>query len=145
MKSQIFQITNNGITINWKYLLIAIVVLFGGGGSWIGISLATVNQVDEKIELQAEKQKSCDKDQDLKIEKNNIEIKEVKKISGIVKIKIDAVQEVQQRQIARNESRRLTEKIANRTRREREYDRLYDLNMKRLKKGSDPCASIDCN
>ena len=145
MKSQILQIANDGITINWKYLLIAVLVVFGGGGSWIGISLATVSQVDEKISYQAEKQKSCDKDQNLKIKKNNDEIKEVKKISGIVRIKINAVQEVQQKQIARDESRRLTEKIANRRKREREYDRLYDMNMKRLKNGSDPCTSINCN
>lgn len=145
MNSRIIDIKENGISIHWKYLLIAVVVIFGGGGSWIGISLATTSQVEEKIQFQAEKQKACDKDQDQKIELNSKGIEEVRVISGQVKFKLNAVQEVQHRQIARDEARRITGTIVNRRRRETEYDRVYNLNMKRLERGADPCSSLSCD
>jgi len=145
MNSRIMEIKENGIHINWKYLLIGIIVIFAGGGSWFGIALATKDQVDDKIQIQAEKQKNTDTAQDAAIKENSKEIHEVKEISGQVKFKLNAVQEVQHRQIARDESRRLTEKIRSRQRRENDYDRIYNLNIKRLKAGKDPCSDLSCN
>ncbi|NIQ91005.1 MAG: hypothetical protein GWM98_04645 [Nitrospinaceae bacterium] len=143
--SKIMQIKENGVVIHWKYLLAVALVVFGGGGGWIGISLATTDQVQDKIEIQAGKQKGIDDKQNAKIQANEEGIEEVRHISGQVKFKIDAVQEVQHKQIARDEARRATEKIRSRDRREDEYDRLYDLNMKKLKSGADPCSDLACN
>lgn len=143
--SRIMSIKENGVQINWKYLVIGILIIFGGGGGWFGISLATKDQVDDKIKIRAVEQGKKDSEQDNKIHKNAEEIHEVKEISGQVKFKLNAVQEVQHRQIARDESRRITEKIRSRTRRENEYDRIYNLNIKKLKSGKDPCSDLSCN
>lgn len=58
---------------------------------------------------------------------------------------VTSVQTTQQRDVARTEARRLTEKIQNRADREEAYDRLYELNLVRLRTGRDPCANVNCD
>jgi hypothetical protein len=65
------------------------------------------------------------------------------KIEGISKV-ISSVQTTQQRDVARNEARRVTEDIKNRAEREAAYDRIYELNLKRLQRGADPCSTVAC-
>lgn len=63
---------------------------------------------------------------------------------GALEDKTEEIQSVQHKDIARQEARRLTKDIPNRERREREYDRLFGLNMSRLKGGREPCANLRC-
>lgn len=71
------------------------------------------------------------------------EIQDVR-IDGISKI-VTSVQTTQQRDVARTEARRLTEKISDRKEREDTYDRLYELNLRRLQRGEDPCRNVGCD
>jgi len=66
------------------------------------------------------------------------------RIEGISKV-VSSVQTTQQRDVARTEARRLTEKIQNRIEREESYDRLYELNLKHLQRGEDPCGTVSCD
>ncbi len=50
----------------------------------------------------------------------------------------------QRKDVAREEARRVTEKISNRARRETAYDYLRRKNLARLENGKEPCIDIDC-
>lgn len=58
--------------------------------------------------------------------------------------KTNDIQRVQHQDIARTEARRVTEEIRNREEREREFDRLYDINMMRLNEKKPPCIDRRC-
>jgi hypothetical protein len=62
-----------------------------------------------------------------------------------VEDKLDSVLSVQHKQFARQEARRVTESISNPDKRIQEYDRMVDRNMRRLKRGDDPCGSLVCD
>jgi hypothetical protein len=62
------------------------------------------------------------------------------KITGVV----EEVQETQHRDIARSEARRITSDVRDRAQRETLYDTLLGINLKRLKRGQDPCSNVDC-
>lgn len=134
-----------GIKIRWKFILTVITAVLGGGTiAGLGVTVGTKDTVStefnqfksEQDDVHAhitetlKKQDERSVSQDLKIET----------ISGV----ITAVQTTQQRDVARNEARRLTEKISNREEREFAYDRLYELNLKHLSRGEDPCGSLSC-
>lgn len=68
-------------------------------------------------------------------------------ISGKVDVmatRLESVQTVQNRSIARDEARRVTAAIRDRNEREHEYDRLLGLNLDRLERGEDPCGTLAC-
>lgn len=122
----------------WRRLAIAILMVLGVPTGYAGFQFVT------QADLQASEARQNGKVQEVKAE--------VKKdIAGIhVKIgqldeKVDGVQDFQVKQDARQEARRITERIQNRTTREREYDRLRELNQKRIKDGKDPCTTLTCS
>ncbi|NIS54599.1 MAG: hypothetical protein GWN94_26490 [Phycisphaerae bacterium] len=63
---------------------------------------------------------------------------------GKLEKKTNDIQTVQHGDIARTEARRVTADIRDRHEREREYDRLVDLNLKRLKEKKPPCNDRRC-
>ena len=141
----ILKIGEDGIKINWKVLILVITVLFGGGGTYAGVQLVTKDRLDHAIINHDQIIESRNARQDKAIKQNAAAIVDNGKVIGTVRVSIDAIQEVQHKQIAREEARRVTQKINNRQKREEAFDRVYDANMKRLKKGDDPCFNIRCN
>lgn len=140
------KITKKGVALNWRVCAIIGLLGLGGGGftvaarSFFGLdganSLATPPPIktiadelaDNRVAHGAFTSKLDEHD---------------KAIHGVSE-KLTSVQTVQHRQVARDEARRVTEPIKNRTERERTYDRLLDLNLKRLADGRDTCQTADC-
>jgi len=138
-------VKEDGIKINWKVLTAFLIVLFGGSGTYAGIQLVTKENLDKAILSHEQRIEGKNKRQDIMIERNAADIVENGKVIGTIRISLDAIQETQHKSIARGEARRVTQKISNRAKREEAYDRIRDLNMKRLKKGQDPSLNLRCN
>lgn len=125
----------------WRALAIAIVAVLGGSGGFVGFQFVT--QVELESTVQASEQRT-----DAKIEQVKTDVST--QVSGITtKIvtlegKVDDVKDYQVEQDARQEARRITEEIPGREQREREYDRIRELNEQRLKNGKEPCATRTC-
>lgn len=119
--------------IPWKlvFSILAAVGVIGTGGSMFltadqakaEIQIA-VKPIKEKI---AENKKSSDKT--------------FTEIKGALK----QVQTVQHAQVSRGEARRITKDIDSRDERERAYDRLVGMSMRRLKNKKEPCLNLDCS
>lgn len=142
------EIAKNGIkvTIRWKLIAAIASAVLGGVGiagatTVVGVTFASADDVQAfKIDQDVQHSrinKSLD-DQDAHAKAQDDRIADINKT-------VSSVQTTQQRDVARTEARRLTEKINNRLEREETYDRLYELNLKRLQRGDDPCGSIDCD
>jgi len=134
------------IRVRWKVIASIIGFLFCGGsfagvgamfnvGTSVADDYTTFKAVQSSahihIDTALEEQAKHTKEQDGRIE--------------TISTAITSVQTTQQRDVARTEARRLTEKISNRKDREDAYDRLYVLNIKRLSRGEDPCANVRCD
>jgi uncharacterized coiled-coil protein SlyX len=132
--------------VRWKFIASCLGVFLGGGtiatlATTVGVGTSVADDfgtfkmsqgyAHEHIEKALESQDKRATEQD-------------KKIEGISDV-IGSVQTTQQRDVARTEARRLTEKIRDREEREETYDRLYELNLRRLQRGSDPCGNVSCN
>jgi len=65
-------------------------------------------------------------------------------IQGVKKT-VGEIQSVQHKAFARDEAKRVTSSIRDRRKREKLYDWLVDRNLRRLKRGKDPCANADCD
>jgi len=121
-----------------KVAIIVIVILIGGGAGGLGLSNffngpkidAASKEPSEVFNVRFERLETGQAVNTQKIEKLDEQVGQI--------------QEVQHSDIARTEARRVTGKIANRKRREKEYDRLVERNKKRLKKGRDPCQDLEC-
>lgn len=142
------EIAKNGIkvTIRWKLIAAIASAVLGGVGiagatTVVGVTFASADDVQAfKIDQDVQHSrinKSLD-DQDAHAKAQDGRIADINKT-------VSAVQTTQQRDVARTEARRLTEKINNRIEREETYDRLYELNLRRLQRGEDPCGSISCD
>lgn len=142
------ELAKNGIkvTIRWKLIATIASIVIGGVGiagatTVVGVNFASADdvkafKVDQDIQ-HSRINKALD-DQDTHAKAQDARIEDINKT-------VSAVQTTQQRDVARTEARRLTEKITNRIEREETYDRLYELNLRRLQRGDDPCGSIDCD
>lgn len=137
-------IKENGININWKVLLILTTILFGGGATYTGYQLVTKEKLDQAILNYDQRVENRNAKQDETIQQNSAAIVENGKVIGTIRISLDAIQETQHKTIARQEARRVTQTISNRNKREEAYDRIRDINIKRLKKGDDPCLDLKC-
>lgn len=119
-------------------LLILTVILGGGGGGFAALDFCTESDVKQYITqaktIEDERHVVIDK----KFEKQDTNIQKLGK-------NIQSVQEIQVREIARKEARRVTAALKNRNNRENMYDRLFVRNLKRLKEGKDPCVNLSCN
>jgi outer membrane murein-binding lipoprotein Lpp len=132
-------LTKKGITLNWKFIIGAVAaVLAGGGGTAAGVNyFSECKAASPKIE-------ALRQDNVKMHEEDRAAISEQRKTLKVVTAITEKVLDGQNRQVAREEARRLTEGIKERERREREYDRLYDLTLGRLQENKEPCRSIDC-
>ena len=121
----------------WIRLAAAILALLGGTGGYVGFQFVT----SAELEASEQKQEARVVEVETKVTK---EVSGIKSKIGTLSGKVDKVQKYQISQDARQEARRITEDIRNRDNREEQYDRLRELNEKRLKKGKDPCTTLDC-
>jgi len=133
----------SGITsiANWKNLIIALIIVFGGGGGLAALDFMTQEEVEECVDGKLVNER-------LREDTRHRQIDAVVQQQGsdlvVIKTKVDDIQTVQRKQIARQEARRLTSAIRDRREREAAYDRLLDLNLRRLHSGQDPCRTIAC-
>ena len=125
-----------------KTILICLALLLGGGGSVGGgyavFGLVTENELKGYLENTKKIEDERHAVIDMKFIEQSGDIKELKST-------VSDIQETQISDIARKESRRLTEDIRSRKAREANYDRLLRLNTRRLKAGQGPCTSLECN
>jgi sortase (surface protein transpeptidase) len=142
-------VENGGLSASWRAVITVAAVLLGGGGTWTAIDFASKEYVDESIEantakiIDAEDAKMDEIDKS--VQKNSTELKQHGRVIGEVRIDIGEIQKVQHQQYARDEARRVTSSIKNRSLREQTYDRLVDLNLARLRNDKAPCANFDCS
>lgn len=141
------EIKKTGIIFNirWRFIASVIGVILGGGtvaglATTVGVGSSVASEFDTFKNSQGyvhEHIEKALKEQDKRATEQDTKILDVAKV-------VSSVQTTQQRDVARNEARRLTEKIKEREERESTYDRLYELNLKRLQRGADPCGTISC-
>lgn len=142
------QIVENGIKfkVRWRFLASVIGVLLGGGSiagltAIVGTGTSVASDLKEfKFEQDA---RHIHIDSVLSEQDKHARMQDTKLAD--VNQAIISVQTTQQRDVARNEARRVTEYIKDRQTREREYDRVYELNLRRLQRGEDPCGNVNCD
>lgn len=129
-----------GVGFNWKVVTTVLVILFGGGGiaAW---DLATMDDVAESIQSHELAERALEDIRHIRLDQV---VAQQGQDIGDIKVKVDDIQSVQHKQIARQEARRITSDIKNREKREAEYDRVLLLNLGRLRQGRDPCATLAC-
>lgn len=128
-------------TYRIEIIIAAIAVIFGGG-SFAGVKLLSTDDIKEEV---LESVVPHEMKQDTKIEENCDKIKKQGIVLNSIIPTVEAIQGIQHKQFSQSEARRLTGGIRNRSKREENYDRLRELNMKRLKKGGDVCLTLECN
>lgn len=134
-----------GIQVPWKFILFGLTVLAGGGiGSWgLQTFLGTSASASE---LQVVSTKNDAEHSEIKgtlVVQQKITTENTEAIKAVTTT-VGKIESAQTRDIARAEARRLTDDIANRKIAEREYDRLFELNLRRLGRGLDPCGTLAC-
>jgi hypothetical protein len=139
------RIEKGAVSLNWKMIVIVIAVLTGSG------SIAGINLLPDGMKINGEdkgmkhaEHKVKHKEIDTKLTEHTGTLKAQGEMIGEVKNTLGAVQTVQHKQFARDEAKRATEEISNPEKRMNEYDRLVDINLKRIGRGDDPCGSINC-
>ena len=129
----------------WKVLGGIIATIFLGSGSFVGYQFVTTSQLNGAIKASAEAQDAKIDDVKAEVAKNTASVTIITAKIGKLDEKVDDVQDYQISQDARQEARRVTEDLASRELREREYDRIRELNETRLKAGKEPCSTRDCS
>jgi hypothetical protein len=134
------------VKVRWKFIISILGLLLGGGGL---ASIAAIFNVGSSVASDFDAFKSDQSFQHTKID-TTLKDQDARATAQDGKIEviskgITSVQTIQQRDVARTEARRLSEKIGNRKDREDTYDRLLELNLRRLARGEDPCANTNCD
>ena len=142
------EIKKGGISFNirWKFIFSCVGLILGGGtvaglATTVGVGSTVASDFDTFKSSQGYAHEKIDKtlsSQDKRAETQDAKIEDINKV-------VTSVQTTQQRDVSRTEARRLTEKIKDRDEREATYDRLYELNLKRLQRGADPCGTVSCD
>jgi len=140
---------SKGVELNWRTILIILAVLgvgSAGGNSLLnnGLGLGGTADLSESLETHVEAQKETNEIFEKSIGANSSTIETTQKNLKKIGKSIQDLQVVQFKTDARNEARRITKEIPNRKAREVKYDTIYDLNMRRLKNGEEPCLTIRC-
>ncbi len=134
-----------GIQVPWKFILLGLTVLAGGGiGSWgLQTFLGTSASASE---LQVVSTKNDAEHSEIKgtlVVQQQITTENTTAIKGVTAT-VEKIESAQTRDIARAEARRLTDDIPNRKVAEREYERLFERNLQRMARGLDPCGTLAC-
>jgi ABC-type phosphate transport system auxiliary subunit len=140
-KPKTIRIDSTGGSLSWKgwgYFIGSILTVVLGGGTIAGVQLVTKEDLQASEQIQSAKVAQVEENVKRDIGSINAKI-------GDLDTKVVKVQSYQIKQDARQEARRLTETIKDRDEREEEYDRLRELNVKRLEEGKDPCATLQCS
>ncbi len=129
-------------TLTKKNIAIFLSVLLFGGGGVAAWDVASTEDVRNGIMQHTIQERM---EADTRYERINGVVAKQGRDIGKIKTKVDDIQNVQQRQIARQEARRLTAGIKDRKEREQTYDRLLERNLRRLEAGRDPCSTLVCD
>ena len=122
-----------------RLAIVAVALLLGSGVGGLGLSNILNGGADAKTE-------SKEPSGTFNVRFERLETGQAVNTQKIEKLdqQVGQIQTVQHSDIARTEARRLTDQIPNRRRREEAYDRLVELNIRRLKRGQDPCQNLGC-
>ena len=122
-----------------RLAIVAVALLLGSGVGGLGLSNILNGGADAKTE-------SKEPSGTFNVRFERLETGQAVNTQKIEKLdeQVGQIQAVQHSDISRTEARRMTEKISDRKKREKEYDRLVERNLKRLKKGQDPCQDLEC-
>jgi hypothetical protein len=134
-----------GISLSWRTWKVAMGFLIAtilGSGSFVGFQFVTSAQMIEALATSEKKQETKSEE---KIAPVRAAVGSITVQLGDITDKLSSVQLSQIQQNARQEARRITADIKNRSCREKEYDRLRALNEKRLVRGDEPCSTIECS
>jgi len=132
--------------VRWKFVASCVGLFLGGStvaglATTVGVGTSVAQDFDSFKMVQGYAHDHIDKTLKTQDDHATEQDGKIKVISDV----IGSVQTTQQRDVARTEARRLTEKIRDRDEREEAYDRLYELNLKRLQRNVDPCGTVNCN
>ena len=134
------------LRIHWR-MIVCILGVIVGGGSVAGITTTLGTSTASSDELGVFRTEQVDAHRVIDralVEAGELAAAQDTKIEQVSR-DIQSVQTIQQRDISRTEARRLTEKIGSRREREEQFDRLYELNLKRLGRNADPCGTLSCD
>lgn len=140
-KPKMFWTDSFGMYLNWKSITIVMALFLGGGGSYTGFILLPGDKIKGMIAASAQEIKASE-DKRYKVLDSEL-AKYAKDLVTLTKI-VKGMRRMQQTRWARDEARRITSPIRDRGKREEEYDRLVDLNMRRILHGEDPCQHLSC-
>jgi hypothetical protein len=142
--TQYFRVGPRGITVVWKTVIIVagvIVTSSGGLFAW-NFGLVSEDRLERRLDDTVNQLRDSEE----------LRYRQLKKMIDLHDTSIDQIssritdiQTVQHKQYARDEARRLTETIKQRRQREATYDRLVELNLRRLASGREPCGNVECS
>ena len=138
-------VSKKGVRIPWNLVLVIAAMILGGGAGTFGIQHVLGAAPAEELEaatISNEKEHANIK-ADLAAE-HVITVSNSDSIH-VLSATVNKIESIQSRDVARKEARRLTDNIKDRVQAEKEFDRLFDLNLNRLSRGQDPCGTISCN
>ena len=135
------------VGIKWaRRIIITMLSLASAGGvGWVGINIATIKPAAAAELMALDKQNSKDHDAIRQTQSadhamtvvNDTAVKNLTQEVGGIK-------SVLSRDVARKEAHRLTDDIRDRRRSAFEYDRIFEMNLRRLAAGKDPCGTLEC-
>jgi uncharacterized protein HemX len=126
-----------------KLAIVAIAIVIGSGAGGFGVSnLFNGSGTEEKGHRSDRKHR----DREFNVRFKSIEATQTKHTEKIEELEetTGEIQSVQHKNIARTEARRVTESIINKRRRREIEDRIYEINLTRLKDKKSPCLDRTC-
>lgn len=140
------KLEQNGMVVSWRTVFAMLVALLGGGsGGMAMFEIGNESKVDAKLQEIKSVESTRHSTVQIKLDDHAIILEDHNKKISKIDQGVEEIQLVQHKSVSREEARRLTVGIKSRETRERNYDRLVDLNLRRLRKGDDPCANIECS
>ena len=132
------EVSQSGIKLPIKAIVAALAIVLGGGGT--GFTLWD-SATESKLAAQVEEFKQIE---DKRHEETQSTLEEHGKLIESLSQSVSDMSKRQLRAEAREEAHRVTESIEDRSKREREFGRLFEKNIDRLSEGRDPCADVHC-
>jgi hypothetical protein len=137
------------LRVRLKYLRWAVASLLSvagiGGAGWVGVKVVAVKPASA-AEVQALDSSNAKDHRAIRDELRSEAVKTAADRTELsaVTATVRRMEDKQIRGQAREEAHRLADEIRDRRRSAFEYDRLFELNLRRLAAGKDPCGSLAC-